>query len=70
MPSSAARRRPIVRAAVDLGVHYVDTTGEQSFQMQVYEELHRRAISTGATVITGAAMLCSSVRRVRAISKP
>jgi len=44
-----------VRAAVDLGVHYVDTTGEQSFQMQVYEELHRRAIATGCTVITGAA---------------
>jgi short subunit dehydrogenase-like uncharacterized protein len=33
----------------------VDTTGEQSFQMQVHEELHRRAISTGATVVTGAA---------------
>lgn len=46
---------PVVRAAVDLGVHYVDTTGEQGFQMQVYEELHRRAVSTGATVITGAA---------------
>jgi short subunit dehydrogenase-like uncharacterized protein len=46
---------PVVRAAVDLGVHYVDTTGEQSYQMQVYEELHRRAISTGATVVTGAA---------------
>lgn len=46
---------PVVKTAVDLGVHYVDTTGEQSFQMQVYEQLHRRAISTGATVITGAA---------------
>jgi len=46
---------PVVTAAVDLGVHYVDTTGEQSFQMQVYESLHRRAISTGATAITGAA---------------
>ncbi|MFN2426629.1 MAG: trans-acting enoyl reductase family protein [Candidatus Binatia bacterium] len=46
---------PVVKAAVDLGVHYVDTTGEQAFQMQVYEELHRRAISTGSTVVTGAA---------------
>ncbi|HYB99396.1 MAG TPA: saccharopine dehydrogenase NADP-binding domain-containing protein [Candidatus Limnocylindrales bacterium] len=46
---------PVVRAAVDMGVHYVDTTGEQTFQMQVYESLHRRAVSTGATVITGAA---------------
>lgn len=46
---------PVVRAAVDLGVHYVDTTGEQNFQMQVYEVLHRRAISTGATVVTGGA---------------
>jgi short subunit dehydrogenase-like uncharacterized protein len=46
---------PMVRAAVDLGVHYIDTTGEQSFQMQVYEELHRRAVSTGATVVTAAA---------------
>lgn len=46
---------PVVRCAVDLGVHYVDTTGEQTFQMQVYEELHRRAISTGSTVVTGAA---------------
>jgi short subunit dehydrogenase-like uncharacterized protein len=46
---------PVVTAAVDLGIHYVDTTGEQGFQMQVYEELHRRAISTGSTVVTGAA---------------
>jgi short subunit dehydrogenase-like uncharacterized protein len=46
---------PVVRAAVDLGAHYVDTTGEQSYQMQVYEELHRRAISTGSTVVTGGA---------------
>lgn len=46
---------PVVAAAVDLGVHYVDTTGEQAYQMQVYEELHRRAISTGSTVVTGAA---------------
>ncbi len=46
---------PLVTAAVDLGVHYVDTTGEQTFQMQVYEKLHRKAVSTGSTVITGAA---------------
>jgi short subunit dehydrogenase-like uncharacterized protein len=46
---------PLARAAVDLGVHYVDTTGEQSFQMQVHEELHRRAVSTGSTVVTAAA---------------
>jgi len=46
---------PVVRTAVDLGLHYVDTTGEQDFQMQVHDELHRRAIATGATVITGAA---------------
>lgn len=46
---------PVVRAAVDLGIHYVDTTGEQNYQMQVYEQLHRRAISTGAAVVTGAA---------------
>ncbi|MFN2377617.1 MAG: trans-acting enoyl reductase family protein [Candidatus Binatia bacterium] len=46
---------PMASAAVDLGVHYVDTTGEASFQMQVHEKLHRRAISTGATVVTGAA---------------
>lgn len=46
---------PVVRAAVDLGVHYVDTTGEQVFQMEVYRELHRRAVSTGSTVITGGA---------------
>lgn len=46
---------PVVQAAVDLGLHYVDTTGEQNFQMRVYEELHRRAISTGSTVVTGAA---------------
>ncbi|HYC55418.1 MAG TPA: saccharopine dehydrogenase NADP-binding domain-containing protein [Candidatus Binatia bacterium] len=46
---------PVVKAAVDMGVHYVDTTGEQTFQMQVYESLHRRAVSTGATVVTGAA---------------
>jgi short subunit dehydrogenase-like uncharacterized protein len=46
---------PVVRTAVDLGVHYVDTTGEQSFQMQVHEELHRRAIATGSTVVTASA---------------
>jgi short subunit dehydrogenase-like uncharacterized protein len=46
---------PVVQSAADMGVHYVDTTGEQTFQMQVYEALHRRAVSTGATVITGAA---------------
>lgn len=46
---------PVVRAAVDLGIHYVDTTGEQVFQMEVYRELHRRAVSTGSTVVTGAA---------------
>jgi len=46
---------PVVRAAVNLGVHYVDTTGEQTFQRKVYDELHRRAIATGCTVITGAA---------------
>ena len=46
---------PVARAAVDLGVHYVDTTGEQDFQVDVHQALHRRAISTGATVITGAA---------------
>src|SRR6185369_1649238 len=47
---------PLAAAAVDLGVHYVDTSGEQTFQMQVYEKLHRKAVSTGSTVITGAAL--------------
>jgi short subunit dehydrogenase-like uncharacterized protein len=46
---------PLATAAVDLGVHYVDTTGEQTFQIEVYEKLHRKAVSTGSTVITGAA---------------
>jgi len=46
---------PVAAAAVDLGVHYVDTTGEQLFQINVYEQLHRRAVSTGATIVTGAA---------------
>jgi short subunit dehydrogenase-like uncharacterized protein len=46
---------PVVTAAVDLGIHYVDTTGEQAFQMEVYETLHRQAIRTGSTVVTGAA---------------
>ena len=28
---------PVVRAAVDAGVHYVDSTGEQSFMRMVFD---------------------------------
>jgi short subunit dehydrogenase-like uncharacterized protein len=43
----------VVEAAIEAGAHYVDTTGEQSFQRRVYERFHRAAIGKRIAVVTG-----------------
>lgn len=47
---------PVVRAAVEAGVHYLDTTGEQPFIRRVAEELDGAASANGTTVVCGMAM--------------
>lgn len=49
----AKQGEAVVEAAIDQGVHYLDTTGEQSFQRRVYERFHRAAIGKRVTVVTG-----------------
>jgi short subunit dehydrogenase-like uncharacterized protein len=39
---------PIVRACAEAGVHYVDTTGEQSFVARIHRELATTAEASGA----------------------
>ena len=39
---------PIVRACAEAGVHYVDTTGEQSFVARIHRELAATAVASGA----------------------
>jgi short subunit dehydrogenase-like uncharacterized protein len=43
----------VVQAAIDQGVHYVDTTGEQAFQRNVYRRFHRAAVARRIVVLTG-----------------
>ncbi len=47
---------PVVAAAVEAGVHYLDTTGEQPFIRRVSEELDGLASANGCTVVCGMAM--------------
>lgn len=47
---------PVVEAAVEAGVHYLDTTGEQPFIGRVAEELDGPAAANGSTVVCGMAM--------------
>ena len=44
--------RPVVAAAVDAGVVYLDSTGEPPFIRQVFEEFGPRAQRTGAVLLT------------------
>lgn len=46
---------PVVREAARRGVHYLDTTGEQTFIRYVFEELHREAGRTGAALVPACA---------------
>lgn len=41
-----------VEAAIDSGAHYLDTTGEQEFALQVYEEHGPRAAARGVVLLT------------------
>jgi hypothetical protein len=44
---------PVARAAADLGIGYVDSTGEGSFTKRLADELDAPARSTGATLCPG-----------------
>lgn len=46
---------PVAREAARRGVHYLDTTGEQSFIHYVFEELHDEAGRNGATLVPACA---------------
>lgn len=46
---------PVVREAARRGVHYLDTTGEQSFIRYVFEELHDEAKRNGAALVPACA---------------
>lgn len=43
---------PVLRAAVEAGTHYVDTTGEQPFMRRVFDEFGPRAAAAGACLVT------------------
>lgn len=42
---------PVLRAALDAGAHFVDTTGEQGYMRWCYENQHERAREAGLTVV-------------------
>jgi short subunit dehydrogenase-like uncharacterized protein len=42
---------PVVRACIDAGTHYVDTTGEQGFMRTVYSRFHEAALDAGVSVV-------------------
>jgi short subunit dehydrogenase-like uncharacterized protein len=42
---------PVVRAAVDAGVHYIDSTGEQSFMRMVFDRYGDAAAEKGVVLI-------------------
>lgn len=46
---------PVLRAAVDAGAHYLDTTGEQIFMKRMHERHHERARRRGVAVVNGTA---------------
>lgn len=46
---------PVVRAAVEAGAHYLDTTGEQPFMLRVLERFDGAAREAGSTVVNGMA---------------
>jgi len=46
---------PVVRAAIDAGAHYIDTTGEQAFMRRVYESYESAARRAKVAVVNGCA---------------
>lgn len=46
---------PVVRAAIDAGVHYLDTAGEQAFVKEVYERYESAARRAGVAVVNACA---------------
>ena len=42
---------PVVRAAIDAGVHYVDSTGEQSFMRMVFDRYGPDAERRGLALV-------------------
>jgi len=46
---------PVVRAAVDAGAHYLDTTGEQAFMRRIYESYESAARKANVAVVNGCA---------------
>ncbi len=46
---------PVLAAAIDRGVRYVDTTGEQAFMRDMYERYESRARKAGVVVVNGLA---------------
>lgn len=44
---------PVLRAAVEAGTHYVDTTGEQPFMRRIFDEFGGRAAEAGICLVTG-----------------
>jgi short subunit dehydrogenase-like uncharacterized protein len=42
---------PVLRAAVETGTHYFDTTGEQSYMRMALEEYGPKAVETGSAVV-------------------
>lgn len=46
---------PVVRAAVERGAHYIDTTGEQRFMMEMWRRWHRPSLEAGVSVVNSMA---------------
>lgn len=44
---------PVLRAAVDAGAHYIDTTGEQAFMRLVFDVYGPRAAAAGKALVSG-----------------
>lgn len=44
---------PVVRAAIEAGAHYLDTTGEQLFMRDIYERCESAARHAGVAVVNG-----------------
>ncbi|HUS65456.1 MAG TPA: saccharopine dehydrogenase NADP-binding domain-containing protein, partial [Kofleriaceae bacterium] len=67
---------PVLRAALDAGAHYLDTTGEQAFMREMLERYDSRAHKAGLAAVPGFAFevalgdwaASEAARRVRAES--
>ncbi len=46
---------PVVAACIDIGAHYLDTTGEQPFMHRVHQRFHDAAASAGVAVVNAMA---------------